>query len=272
MSGQRVSTGIYLGDKLVKPIFGNQFMGVNPFFQPEATPVLTNARLMLDSTNPASYPGTGNNWFDLSGNGNNADVTEVTSYWNAGGYFDWPGTDYTKIATVAANSSFNQILGGTSSWTMMFVGTIDASGTGFADTTGPFAMDDWTDNPGMGWLFIRNSGDGNFRKFNFYVNATGIGLSTSVAFNSIGDWFVLHIVKSSTTVTYYNTANTAIGSFSNSTNANNNNPLVIGRARNNDPANYRWDGKIAGVGIYNTALTSDERLQNINYFKDKLGF
>jgi hypothetical protein len=272
MSGQRVSTGIYLGDKLVKPIFGNQFMGINPFFQPEATPVLTNSVLMLDATSTTSYPGTGNNWFDLSGNGNNADVTEVTSYWNAGGYFDWPGTDYTKIATVAADSSFNQIFGSTSSWTMMFVGTIDATAGGFADLAGGYAVDDFNDNPGLGWLIIRNSADGNYRKMNFYINGLGIGLSSGLIFDTIGDWFVLHVVKSTTNVTYYNTSNTSIGSASNSSDARNSNGLTIGRARNDATANYKWDGKIAGVGIYNTALTSDQRLENINYFKSKLGF
>jgi hypothetical protein len=272
MSGQRVSTGIYLGDKLVKPIFGNQFMGVNPFFQPDPTPVLTNSIMMLDATSATSYPGTGNTWTDLSGNGNNADVSLVTSYWNAGGYFDWPGTDYTKIATVADAASLD-IFGSSSNWTLMFAGSVDATAGGLAGIAGPFAMNDWTDNPGIGWLFWRDTGDANYKKMQLYTNATAAGFSNNTVWSTTGEFLVLHIVKSGgNTITYYNTSNTNIGSHTNTTNANNNNGIVIGRGRNEASFNYKWDGKIAGIGYYNTALTSDQRLQNINYFKDKLGF
>jgi hypothetical protein len=269
MAVGRVSTAIYLGDKLVKPIFGNQFMGINPFSVAEPTPVLTDSVMILDATSAASYPGTGNTWTDLSGNGNNADVSLVTSYWNSGGYFDWPGSDYTKVATVADAASLDVLNG---DFTFLLVGTIDTAAGGFADLVGPYSMNDWNDNPGMGWLFVRNSADGNYRKMNFYLNATGLGLSTSVAFNALGDWFVIHVVRSGSTVTYYNTANTSIGSFTSSVNANNNNGFTIGRGRNDATTNYRWDGKMAGIGLYDKALTSDERLENINYFKDKLGF
>jgi hypothetical protein len=271
MSGQRVSTGIYLGDKLVKPIFGNQFMGINPFFQAEPTPVLTNARLMLDATLASSYPGTGNTWFDISGNGNDADVSLITSYWDAGGYFDWPGTDYTKIATVAHDTSLN-IFGTTSSWTLMFVGTVDAAAGGLSDITCPFTKPSLVVDPGITPAILRNSSDGNYKKMFLRVNNSNLTLSSSTIFTTLGDWFVVHIVKSSTTINYYTTANTSIASFANSQDANNTGTLEIGRGRNDATANYRWDGKLAAVGIYNAALTSDQRLENINYFKDKLGF
>jgi hypothetical protein len=272
MSGQRVSTGIYLGDKLVKPVFGNQFVGINPFFAADIVPVIdSSTKLFLDTTNPSSYPGTGNTWSDLSGNGNNANVTDITSYWtgSGGGYFDWPGNDYTKVATVTHSSSLNLF---NSDFTVMFVGTVDTAAGGTSDLVGPFAKPDWNLNPSMGWLMIRNSADGNYRKGNFYLNGTGIGLSTGTFFDSLGAFFVAHIVRSGSTVTYYTTANTSIGSFTSSANGNNSNNLRIGRGRDNATFNYRWDGKQAGIGFYNKALTSDERLQNINYFKAKLGF
>ena len=42
--------------------------------------------LLLDAANPKSYPGTGNTWFDISGNGLN--FTRVGSpTWNSAGYF-----------------------------------------------------------------------------------------------------------------------------------------------------------------------------------------
>jgi hypothetical protein len=272
MSGQRVSTAIYLGDKLVKPIFGNQFMGINPFFVPEPTPVLTDSVMMLDATSATSYPGTGNTWTDLSGNGNNADVSLITPYWNAGGYFDFPGTDYTKVATVTAAASLDIFDG---DFTGIYVGTIDASAGGVGDSVGFYSNDEYFAVPGTAVFLNRNPADGNYRKMSIYLNQTAeslVGLSSSPAYNSIGDWFVLHIVKSGSNIQYYNTSNSSIGSFTNTNNANNNRNFIIGRGRNNATVNQRWDGKIACLGYYDKALSADERLENINYFKNKLGF
>ena len=264
-----LSTALYLGDKLINPIFNERFVGINPYSEAQPSLVTNQSVLLLDATSAASYPGSGNTWTDLSGQGNNANVSLITSYWNAGGYFDWPGTDYTKIATVADAASLDVLDG---DFTFLLAATIDASAGGSADTAGPFGFGNWFVNPGMGWLFIRNSGDANYRKFNFYLNGTGVGLSTSVAFTTLGDWFVLQIVRSGSTVTYYNTSNTSIGSFTNSANANNNSGVTIGRARNDATFNYKWDGKIAAIGLYDKALSSDERLTNINYLKGELGF
>jgi hypothetical protein len=244
-------------------------MGINPFFVPEPTPVLTDSVMMLDATSATSYPGTGNTWTDLSGNGNNADVSLVTSYWNAGGYFDWPGTDYTKIATVSHAASLNIF---NADYTVLMVGTIDATAGGFSDLAGMWSKPDFNANPSTGQLFIRNSADGNFRKMQYYINGTGIGLSSGTAFASIGDWFVIHVTRSGNTYTYYDVNNNSFGTATSSLNGNSTGTLQIGRARNDATANYKWDGKVAGIGLYTGVLTSDERLQNINYFKDKLGF
>ena len=233
------------------------------------SPVLSQSAILLDATNPASYPGTGNTWSDLSGNGNNADVSLITSYWNAGGWFDWPGTDYTKIALVSAANSLD-VLDGDFTW--LFVASIDASAGGLSDLCGLFGMNIFFSNPGSGVLFNRNPSDGNYKKVSFYLNGVALGNSTSTAYANLGDFFVVHIVRSGSNVQYYTTSNSSIGSFTNSANANNNNNIEIGRGRNDASFGYRWDGKVSGFGLYDKALTSDERLQNINYFKDKLGF
>jgi hypothetical protein len=263
-----VGQGLFLGNTPIQLIQNNNFVVANPYTEVGPSPVLSQSALLLDATNPASYPGSGNTWSDLSGNGNNADVSSITSYWNSGGWFDWPGNDYTKIALVSAANSLD-VLDGDFTW--LFVASIDATAGGLADLTGLFGMNIFFSNPGAGVLFIRNSADGNFKKMSFYMNNSN-SLSTSVAFNNIGDWFVIHVVRSGSTLTYYNVDNTSIGSFTRTDNANNNNNIEIGRGRNDASFGYRWDGKVSGFGLYDKALTSDERLQNINYFKDKLGF
>jgi hypothetical protein len=46
--------------------------------------------LALDARNSKSYPGTGNIWYDLSGNSNNfTAVNGVETTWNSDGYFDF---------------------------------------------------------------------------------------------------------------------------------------------------------------------------------------
>lgn len=47
--------------------------------------------LHLDASEPASYPGTGTTWFDLSGNGNNGTINSGVTY-NSAGYFTFSGT------------------------------------------------------------------------------------------------------------------------------------------------------------------------------------
>jgi len=267
-----VSTALYLGDKLVNPIYNERFVGINSYTQAEGlSPVLDQAAFFLDATDPTSYPGSGNTWTDLSGNGNNADVSLITTYYTAsgGGFFDFPGTDYTKIGTIADAASLDVLDG---DFTFLLVATIDTSGGGSSDTAGPFGFGNWFVNPGMGWLWNRNSADGNYKKMFFYLNGSSLGGSTSTMFTNLGDWFAVHVVRSGSNVTYYNTANSSVGSFTNTANANNNSGVTIGRARNDATFNYKWFGKIASIGLYDKALSSDERLQNINYFKDQLGF
>jgi hypothetical protein len=269
-----VSQRIYLGDSEVFALYDNKWSAVNPFFQPEAepTPVLTDSVMMLDATSATSYPGTGNTWTDLSGNGNNADVSLITPYWNAGGYFDFPGTDYTKVGTVTTAASLDIFDG---DFSCIVVGTIDLAKGGVDDACGPYSNDQYFAAPGTAILIVRNSADGNYRKMQFYLNQTveaGLGLSTGVVFTNIGDWFVIHVVRSGSNVQYYNTANTSIGSFTSSNNANNDRNFIIGRGRNNASTSQRYDGKIACLGFYDKALSADERLENINYFKNKLGF
>lgn len=50
--------------------------------------------LYLDASNQKSYPGTGNTWFDLSGNGNHAILNGNSNnpVWNSSGYFYFPAT------------------------------------------------------------------------------------------------------------------------------------------------------------------------------------
>lgn len=51
--------------------------------------------LHLDATNSKSYPGTGSTWFDLSGRGNNANLTVSPTY--STNYFQFGSNTYAEI-------------------------------------------------------------------------------------------------------------------------------------------------------------------------------
>jgi hypothetical protein len=239
-------------------------------------PIRSGQVLFLDAGDRRSYPGSGNTWFDLSGNGNNADASLIVAagYYNSAlqGYFDFPGTDYTRIATVP-NSNSLQFMGG--DFTIEFWGTIDATGTGFADTTGPFAKDDWFDNPGFGILINRLTSGGELGRMNFYVNNTSNFSSASgriVEPFATNSWFCIQIVRRGGSLTNYsNLRSLQTYTGGGSANMNNSTQLVIGRARNDASANYRWDGKLSVINFYNRALTMDEMKANYNYFAPRYG-
>jgi hypothetical protein len=73
--------------------------------------------LHLDAVNTKSYPGSGTNWYDKSGNSNNGTLTNGPTYNSAnGGSIVFDGTnDYVSVPSLA-NTSFPQNSGTISIW------------------------------------------------------------------------------------------------------------------------------------------------------------
>lgn len=81
--------------------------GVGPITSPS---IVTNGLILnLDAGNPASYPGTGTVWTDLSGNGNNATLVNGVGYTSSNqGSLIFDGVnDYTVVNTFPPPSSFS---------------------------------------------------------------------------------------------------------------------------------------------------------------------
>jgi len=68
------------------------------FFRKQGGAV-SGAKLILDASSSASYPGNGTVWYDISGSGNNFNI--VQGAWNSSGYMDFKGSY--GIAKNAAN-------------------------------------------------------------------------------------------------------------------------------------------------------------------------
>ena len=77
------------------------------FAATESSDYPTSLKMYLDASDTTSYPGSGTVWTDLTGNGNNAALTNMTSAnWNSGGYFTLDGSnEYFAIGSNAFQST-----------------------------------------------------------------------------------------------------------------------------------------------------------------------
>lgn len=75
-------------------------MGLNEKFFASATsePVDPDLDLFLDASNSNSYSGSGNIWYDLTDNSNDANLINSPTFESSGGYFDFNGTSQSATA------------------------------------------------------------------------------------------------------------------------------------------------------------------------------
>jgi LruC domain-containing protein len=70
----------------------------------------TSLLVHLDASNPASYPGTGTTWFDLSGSGRNFTLINGPTFNSSGGFFSFDGgNDYARSSAALNLSSYTQV-------------------------------------------------------------------------------------------------------------------------------------------------------------------
>jgi hypothetical protein len=204
--------------------------------------VLSGLQLYLDAGSPTSYPGSGTVWFDISGNGRNATLNNVSYSSNNGGIFaitsaansnidittyNIASSDYTVMtATRYSGATRGRILNGRSNnWLMGHWGS---------NTLNYFAE---------GWVSAVNNGpnDTNWRIY----SATGRGTYQLRANNSL--------VVSGTSGTQGP------------------NGLVAGYSGIGGTSSETSDAEIGFVLVYNRILTDAELSQNYESFRSRYG-
>ncbi len=212
--------------------------------------------LFLDASNIRSYPGSGTTWSDLSGNGNNATLTNGPTFSAANlGSIVFDGTnDYIYRSSL---SGFNS-----STFTILLWGKfVSVSSSGVLFNLG------------------RSSGDADTEAQLYYNNSRLVywDYAGSIAFNFINSsgtlstnvYQYLGFTKNSTNGTFYidgYSSGTGTAAF----NANiSTNDFAIG-ADIRDSINY-INGNIPQFLIYNRVLTAAEVLQNYNATKSRFG-
>ena len=218
--------------------------------------------LALDANNSKSYSGSGTTWSDLSGNGNNATLTNNPSYLfntvNKYYVFNFDGTD--DYCTIASPSILNSM--GSSNFTISFWvyrQTLPPTGNGEM----LYQSSDLNDG------FVICLSGSSFRvelRDRQSTNGTVAGVSNIFTADT---WTNVVLVKNSTTYTGYSQG-ISKGSFTGyadvSTTAN---FVDIGRVNWWGPS--YWEGNIATVSAYNKALSAEEVQQNFNAVRGRFG-
>ena len=225
----------------------------------ETPPVLTNLVLYYDPINSSSYPGSGTNITDLSGNGRNGTLSATTF---TSPYFTYNGTNST---TFTADNSLlepgsgdftveiwvnHSVISGSSRVLIAKTDSGLASGWGYGIRT--------TTN-GNTYLEVGN-GTTSTNSPGFILSANTwyqvVGVWTNVASNSI-ELYINGVSKGSNSHTFTSVKNTT-------------SPLYIG-SFNGGQFSQWLNGRVGVVRLYNSALTSSQVLQNFNSDKSKYG-
>jgi len=220
-------------------------MGIN--YNPK---IVTNGLVCyLDAANPKSYPKSGTNCYDLSGNGNNGLLINNTSYEDYnGGRFSFSSPSWISVtgnATLNINADITLL-----AWIYKISGT----GMIISRFTRYGLFGD-----GRYWYWSSSTSDW----VNYYS-------SVSVPFNTWVQLGVSHTPGSSDAPLIYINAvsNIATGTTPTPTNSGSGSSLNIGEYSGYQPYS-QFNGKIGIIKIYNRVLSGSEIRQNFNATKGR---
>jgi hypothetical protein len=211
----------------------------------------------LDAGNKNSYPGSGTNWYDLSGNGNNGTLTNGPTFNSSNlGSIVFDGVD--DYVNIPNSTNLNPVKNMTiSSWVNAtsfnntYIGILDkyngGTSTGFA-------------------VYIPNVS--GIQRFRFLNNATSYSEVTATSSISTGLWYNVTCTYDGTNINIY--VNGSFESSASCSGNNNGNSDAVKLGGDGVSTNY-FNCKISTTLIYNRALTTSEILQNYNATKSRYG-
>lgn len=225
-------------------------------------PVTSNLVLYYDPSNSSSYSGSGTTINDLSGNGLNGTMSNITFI---SPYFSYNGSS--SQVSVADNSLLEP---GSGNWTMEVWVNQSASGNdvvlGKFDPGGLSADVSYSIRT-TGTTYYAQIGSGSGSGSSLFVNSTNYS-------GTIGSWSqIVYVFKNGATKTLQTFVNgSSIGTVSHNLSSilNTSANLYLGSYNNGEYPQW-YDGKIGITRLYSEALSSSEVSQNYNADKSKYG-
>jgi hypothetical protein len=228
----------------------------------QLSPVLSNLVLYYDPSNLSSYSGSGTTINDLSGNGLNGTMSNISF---TSPYFSYNGSS--SQVSVDDNSLLEP---GSGDWTMEV--WVNQSVSGNDVVLGKFDPGGLTVDVSYSirttvTTYYAQMGSGSGSGSALFVNSTNY-------VGTIDSWSqIVYVFKNGATKTLQTFANgSSVGTVNHSLSSilNNSSNLYIGSY--NDGEYPQWfEGKVGVVRLYSSALTSSEVLQNYNADKAKYG-
>jgi hypothetical protein len=245
--------------------------------------------LNLDAGNPASYPGTGTTWTDLSGNGNNGTLVNGVGYSSDnGGSLVFDGVnDYSEITTRNTNLEFQPLQPySVFCWVYNLLAPVN-EGTG----TGAI-ISNMTAPPHPGWDLWRNSSTtiAGHLISNWSGNAVKVGINFNYTENQ-NKWVYIGYTYNGTSPTnatdslnsmnfYINGVLSTSGkqNFSNADGFNTSTEIISYNSSQRLRIASRWNFDqwyqgspltISNTQIYNRQLTASEIQQNYNALRSR---
>jgi len=219
--------------------------------------------MCLDAGGKRSYPGAGTTWYDMSGNENNGTLTSGPTFDPAnGGSIDFDGSD--DYVSVGNNASLNFGTNQDFSIELWF-------NTTQRDSSGKEMIQK---QDGGVFYQIRGPISGQSDKIRVQIDddTTQTSLYSETTNLDDGNWHDVVVVRDYGNTLYMyidgaedNTVSDSTGSID-----DNDEPLIVGAGGGSDNViDTFFDGRIASVRIYNSALTAAEVRQNYNATKGR---
>lgn len=207
--------------------------------------VRTNLQLYLDAADPASYPGTGTTWTDLSPNAYAATLVGSPTYNST--YFNFPNTSARYVDTNQSLAAESFSVGG---W--------------FRTSAGGLKMTVCKEQTsGWPWNYRVYYNGGQIVGDIAQSGAANQSIATPLTNYNNGSWYLVMFTRDSSSLKLYvngvqvnSVANTLVGSITNAQ------ELWIGRSAY--VGAYQWVGDIGQVFVYDRVLSPAEMLQNYN--------
>ena len=231
------------------------------FLKPvQFSPVLSNLVLYYDPSNSSSYSGSGTTINDLSGNGLNGTMSNISF---TSPYFSYNGSS--SQVSVADNSLLEP---GSGDWTMEV--WVNQSVSGGDVVLGKFdpgglTLDVSYSIRTTGTAYFAQIGSGSGSGSNLFVNSTSYTGTLDTWYQLV---YVFTNVADNTLQTFVNGSSIGTVSHSLSSILDTSTNLYIGSYNNGEYPQW-FDGKVGIVRLYSSALTSSEVLQNYNADKFK---
>ncbi len=227
--------------------------------------------LTVDAGNGKSYAGSGTSWVDLSGNDNNATLTNGPTFDGGnGGSIVFDGIDDRAIVLNNVNLQMGTADYSIEVWvnynTLPGSGSATAQGVLFRKNVGGFTECDLTILSGSGGYRIAATQGPGAGSQVVYTSSIAINMSTN-------NWYQFCITRQGTNISHYMTGS-LVSTIANglSTLSTSSGASASGSIGSIVNGAGRTMGKIATVRIYkNVALTADQVLQNFNATRSRFG-